>query len=619
VTADSTRTAKITFSSGTLFASQIKDLWAEVKYDNKTEYWDLDPSLLASDGKSMTLQFDSSFAGKTVAMKIYAFDKQNVQTAFSNSTNVVIPTTQPGVTMPVLPSNITTDSTGKATVAFSSGTLLASQINDLWAEVKYNNKTEYWDLDPAMLSADGKSMSIQFESALNGQTVQMRLYGFDKQGVQTAFSNTTSILVNISPTSVNMPVLPASITTDAQGKATITFASGTLTAGQINDLWAEVKYDNKTEYWDLDPAMLSSDGKSMSIQFGSAFNGKTVNMRIYGFDTQGKQTSFSNSTAITVNISAPVITMPALPSNVTTDSTGKATITFSSGTLTAGQINDLWAEVKYDNKTEYWDLDPAMLASDGKSMSIQFGSAFGGKTVTMRIYAFDKQDVITPFSNSTAINVNISPTGVTMPVVPSNVTTDSQGKATVTYTSGTLLASQLNDLWAEVKYDNKTEYWDLDPAMLSADGKSMSIQFDTAFNGKTVQMKLYGFDTSNKQTAFSNTVSVLVNISATSVNMPSLPSSVTTDSDGVAKITFTSGTLQANQLNDLWAQVQYDNKTEYWDFDPAMLAGDGTYMTVQFASAFKDKTVVMRIYGFDTNNKQTALSNPVSIQVIING
>jgi len=251
-------------------------------------------------------------------------------------------------------------------------------------------------------------------------------------------------------------------------------------------------------------------------------------------------------------------------------------------------------------------------------MTLQFDPSFSGKTVAMKIYAFDKSNVQTGFSNASNIIIPTSQTpGVTMPVLPANVTTNSAGIATVTFTSGTLTASQLNDLWAEVKYDNKTEYWDLDPSLLAADGRSMTLQFDTPFNSKTVQMKIYGFDKQNVQTGFSNSVSILVNISTTSVTMPTLPSSMTTNNTGLAKITFTSGTLFANQLNDLWAQVTYDNKTEYWDFDPAMLSSDGTYMNVQFTTAFDDKTVLMRIYGFDKNNRQTALSNPISILVNI--
>jgi hypothetical protein len=198
ITADSTRTAKINFSSGTLLPTAINDLWAEVKYDGKTEYWDLNPAMLSADGKSMTIQFDAAFAGKTVALKIYAFDKQDKQTGFSNSISITVPTAStPGVTMPALPSSITTNGSGLATITFTSGNLRASQLNDLWAEVKYDGKTEYWDFTPEMLSADGTYMTVQFTPQFSGKTVVMRIYGFDKNGTQTAFSNSISILVDI--------------------------------------------------------------------------------------------------------------------------------------------------------------------------------------------------------------------------------------------------------------------------------------------------------------------------------------------------------------------------------------------------------------------------------------
>ena len=154
-----------------------------------------------------------------------------------------------------------------------------------------------------MLAADGKSMAIQFDNSFNGKTIQMRIYGFDTSAKQTGFSNTSSILVNISSPSVTMPAMPANVTTDSQGKATVTFSSGTLLASSLNDLWAEVKYDGKTEYWDLDPAMLNADGTIMTIIFNNSFNGKTILMRIYGFDTNGKQTDMSNQISILVNIS----------------------------------------------------------------------------------------------------------------------------------------------------------------------------------------------------------------------------------------------------------------------------------------------------------------------------
>ncbi len=202
--------------------------------------------------------------------------------------------------MPTLPSSVTTNNNGEAVVTFTSGTLLASQLNDFWAEVTYDGKTEYWDLDPAMLSSDGKSFTIKFDETFDNKTVSLKIYGFDTAGVQTGFSNAVNITVEVAQASVSMPVLPSSVTTNSSHTAVITFTSGTLLASQLNDLWAEVTYDGKAEYWDLHPAMLSSDGKSFTITFDSSFVGKTVIMRLYGFDTSGTQVPFSNSISIYV-------------------------------------------------------------------------------------------------------------------------------------------------------------------------------------------------------------------------------------------------------------------------------------------------------------------------------
>ena len=74
-----------------------------------------------------------------------------------------------------------------------------------------------------------------------------------------------------------------------------------LRPDQLSDLWAEVTYDGVTRYWDLVPAMLSSDGTSFTIQFDvTALSGKTVHLRLYGFDLQGKQTAFTNPVDIYV-------------------------------------------------------------------------------------------------------------------------------------------------------------------------------------------------------------------------------------------------------------------------------------------------------------------------------
>jgi hypothetical protein len=121
-----------------------------------------------------------------------------VQTGFSNAVNVVIPAGTAAPAMPTLPSSLTTDSSGKAVITFSSGTLLPAQLSGLWTEVKYDTKTEYWNIGTGALSADGKSLSLLFDTTFNGKTVILRLFGFDPNDRETAMSNPISILVNIS-------------------------------------------------------------------------------------------------------------------------------------------------------------------------------------------------------------------------------------------------------------------------------------------------------------------------------------------------------------------------------------------------------------------------------------
>ncbi|MDD5774832.1 MAG: hypothetical protein PHS64_02685, partial [Candidatus Omnitrophica bacterium] len=609
-------TIVMTFTGGTLPPEELSGLWAKVTYNGKTEYWKLDPAMISSDGASFTMQFGPEFANVSFQWQLYGFDAAGDKTDFSNAVTFKVVT--PGtVAMPAVTAPAATTAGGQIAVTLATP-VLPAQLSGLWARVTYDNKTEYWKLDPGMLSADGKTFTMKFDPAFNGKTMTMALFGYAaSDGSQTNTTNNVTFTI-ASPGTIAMPAISAPAQTDLNRNISIGLASALLPSS-LNDLWAIVTYDGKTEYWDLDPSMISSDGRTFTMQFEQSFNNKQVFMQLYGIAAlDGSQTKVSNGVYFTVISAASPVSMPALPASVTADASRTATIMFSSGTLLPGQINDLWAEVVYDGKTEYWDLDPVLLNASGTLMTIQFDESFAGKTVQMRIYAYDTDDIQTGFSNMTSIIIPEAQTpSVTMPVLPSNVTTDYQGTALIAFSSGTLIAGQLNDLWAEVKYDGKTEYWDLDPEMLSADGTSMSIQFDTSFNGKTVQLRLYGFDTNGVQTAFSNTSSILVNINATSVTMPALPASVATDSQGKAVITFSSGTLLASQLNDLWAEVKYDGKTEYWDLDPDMLSSDGKSMSIQFGSSFDNKTVQMRIYGFDTKGNQTSFSNTTTIAVNI--
>ncbi len=257
--------------------------------------------MISPDGKSILMQLSSDFNGKSMAMRFYGFDKSGKQTSFSNPIVIKVDSSPSGVAMPVLPSTGTTESNGRIIVGFQNNTtLLPEQLSSLWAEVIYDGKTEYWVLHPSMIAPDGKSLTMQFNSDFNNKIMLMRFYGFDTAGRQTGFTNQIAINVISNPSSVAMPVLPGTAATDPNRNVTITFVSGSLFSAQLTELWAEVAYDSKTEYWRLHPSMITPDGVAIFIQFNASFSGKTLRMRFYGFDPTGSQTSFTNPIDISV-------------------------------------------------------------------------------------------------------------------------------------------------------------------------------------------------------------------------------------------------------------------------------------------------------------------------------
>jgi len=319
-------------------------------------------------------------------------------------------------------------------------------------------------------------------------------------------------LKNPDVAAVAMPLLPSTGSTDPNGKITIGFADQTtLFAQDLSDLWAEVQYDGKTEYWDLVPSMISSDGTSIVMEFTPDLNGKSVTMRFYGFDTSGRQTSFSNPIVIQVNSSLSSLVMPAVPSTGTTDAAGKISIPFLNDTaLLPDQLSGLWAEVVYDGKTEYWQFYPSMISADGKSMTVRFNPDLDNKVLRMRFYGFDTAGKKTGFTNEITVTVTSALSPVAMPVMPSTAEGVAGQNITLSFVSGQLFAAQLAELWAEVSFDGKTEYWRLHPSMLTADGSAITIRFDPGFSGKILRMRFYGFDPSGKQTSFTNPIDISI-------------------------------------------------------------------------------------------------------------
>jgi len=299
---DSARAITVTFTNGTLSPLGLSGLWAKVSYDGKIKYWKLDPSMLSADGKTFTMKFGAEFNDKTMTMSLYGFAAfDNSKTSFSNEVTFLVHA-QGTITMPSIsgPSKVYCDSGIDLTFA---SPILPDSLSELWAKVTIDGKTEYRKLSPALMSEDGMHCKLQFDHSLAGKTLTLQLYGIEKAtGVQTNLSNgVTFEIIGISP-SIPMPVtLPAAVTANVNRTAVITFASGTLVQSTIKDLWAQVNYDGRdAEYWDLDPSMISADGKSMEITFDPSFAGKTVLMRIYAFNYDGTQTQLSNSITITI-------------------------------------------------------------------------------------------------------------------------------------------------------------------------------------------------------------------------------------------------------------------------------------------------------------------------------
>lgn len=120
-------------------------------------------------------------------------------------------------------------------------------------------------------------------------------------GEKAKLQGVTDYLNKISAPSVSMPSLPATATTNRNGKVALGFTSGTLFANQLNEFWAQVSYDGKTESWNLGTGALSAEGDSITMRFNRNFSGKTVTVQFYGVDVNGKKTNLSNSVDISVS------------------------------------------------------------------------------------------------------------------------------------------------------------------------------------------------------------------------------------------------------------------------------------------------------------------------------
>jgi len=145
-----------------------------------------------------------------------------------------------------------------------------------------------------------------------------------QQATSTGTTSTTQQATSTGTSSITIPAVSGPANTDASGSATFTLASQ-LDASKLKELWAAVTVDGKTDYWKLDPSMISADGKSINMKFDtSKYDGKTMSLQFYGIDQDNKQTSFANQVTIKVGTST----------TTTTTQEAKATYDAAKGTLT---------------------------------------------------------------------------------------------------------------------------------------------------------------------------------------------------------------------------------------------------------------------------------------------
>jgi len=200
----------------------------------------------------------------------------------------------------------------------------------------------------------------------NAQTVTL--------GSQTVASAGTVTLGSQTAASSGITVSSSS---DPNGYITFTFTGGEFAPGNLKSLWAEVKYDDKTYYWDLGTGVLSADGKTVVLQLGSDYHGKPLSFAFFGIDKSGKETAMTNATIVTIDSSPSSLTVPTVTSAVCAVD-GTVTFTLSSA-LKPSDLKEFWAEVKYDSFTYYWKLGTGVLSGDGKTVKMQMGILGAGE------------------------------------------------------------------------------------------------------------------------------------------------------------------------------------------------------------------------------------------------
>ena len=595
----------VTFTlSSALKPSDLKEFWAEVKYDSYTYYWTLGTGVLSADGKTVKMQIGSDYHGKTMTFAFFGVDTTGKKTGTTNAVSVLIDSSPSSLTVPTVTSAVC-DVNGIVTFTLSSA-LKPSDLKAFWAQVKYDNNTYYWDLGTGVLSADGKTVKVQMKSEHNGKVISFAFFAIDNSGKQTSLTQPVTVTITSSPSSVVMPTVTSAVC-DVNGNVTFTLSSA-LKPSDLKEFWAEVTYDGSTYYWKLGTGVLSADGKTVTIQLPSDYDGKTMSFAFFGVDTTGKKTGMTNAVSVLIDSNASSLIVPTVTSAVC-DVNGNVTFTLSSA-LKPSDLKEFWAEVTYDGKTYYWTLTPGVLSADGTTVKIQLSSDYDGKTMSFAFFGVDTTGKKTGTTNAVSVLIDSNASSLIVPTVTSAVC-DVNGNVTFTLSSA-LKPADLKEFWAEVTYDGKTYYWNLTPGVLSADGKTVKMQLDSAYDGKTMSFAFFGVDTTGKQTGTTNAVSVLIDSDPSPLAVPQLASYVSNPS-GTVTINVSDGAFIPTTLSEFWMQITYDGVTQYWNITPGVLSADGKTITLNLDASLSGKVLYLAFFGVDTGNKKTKFTNTIAV------
>ena len=252
-------------------------------------------------------------------------------------------------------------------------------------------------------------------------------------------------------------------------------------------------------------------GGSSTITLGSS-NAKTVTLGSQTSGTSASAVHTGGSSAITLGSSNATIdpnssslTVPTVTSAVCAVD-GTVTFTLSSA-LKPSDLKEFWAEVKYDSYTYYWTLGTGVLSADGKTVKMQIGSDYHGKTMTFTFFGVDTAGKKTGTTNAVSVLIDSDPSPLAVPQLASYVSNPS-GTVTINVSDGAFIPTTLSEFWMQITYDGVTQYWNITPGVLSADGKTITLNLDASLSGKVLYLAFFGVDTGNKKTKFTNTIAV---------------------------------------------------------------------------------------------------------------